>query len=135
MTKVKSKDLSLWFADGTNYAGQDSLRGRKRRFEQGEAGLPASAGRRAHADRVQVFRSRHSIAPTCRTGAHPTPSVPRLGPQAQVLVDLATTRRASTSSRSSPSCWMKATGRFPLQQSQYADDDLIVAAPTRTSCS
>src|SRR5829696_148329 len=35
MPKVKSNDLSLWFADGTNYAGQDSLRGRKRRFEQG----------------------------------------------------------------------------------------------------
>ena len=26
MPKVKSKDLSLWFADGTNFAGQDSLR-------------------------------------------------------------------------------------------------------------
>ena len=33
MTRVKSNDLSLWFADGTNYAGQDSLRGRKHRFE------------------------------------------------------------------------------------------------------
>ncbi|HXV99354.1 MAG TPA: sugar isomerase, partial [Anaerolineae bacterium] len=35
MTKVKSDVLSLWFADGTNYAGQDSLRGRKQRFEAG----------------------------------------------------------------------------------------------------
>ena len=35
MGKVGSSALSLWFADGTNYAGQDSLRARKRRFEDG----------------------------------------------------------------------------------------------------
>ena len=34
MEKLHSDALSLWFADGTNYAGQDSLRGRKRRFER-----------------------------------------------------------------------------------------------------
>ena len=35
MRKVDSDILSLWFADGTNYAGQDDLRARKQRFEQG----------------------------------------------------------------------------------------------------
>ena len=35
MTKVNSSLLSLWFADGTNYAGQDGLRPRKYRFEVG----------------------------------------------------------------------------------------------------
>ena len=34
MTKTDSDSLSLWFADGTNYAGQDSLRARKKRFEE-----------------------------------------------------------------------------------------------------
>ena len=34
MEKVDSDALSLWFADGTNYAGQDNLRARKRRFER-----------------------------------------------------------------------------------------------------
>src|SRR5690606_35024226 len=34
MAKTGSKLLSLWFADGTNYAGQDSMRGRKRRMEE-----------------------------------------------------------------------------------------------------
>jgi len=29
-----SDTLSLWFADGTNYAGQDNVRGRKRRIEE-----------------------------------------------------------------------------------------------------
>ena len=58
MRKVDSKLLSLWFADGTNYAGQDDLRERKRRFEHGLAAvLRASARRSAHADRVQVLRA------------------------------------------------------------------------------
>ena len=30
---LKSRYLSLWFADGTNYPGQDDIRARKRRFE------------------------------------------------------------------------------------------------------
>ena len=32
--KVKSNIISLWFADGTNYPGQDNLRNRKRHMEQ-----------------------------------------------------------------------------------------------------
>ena len=32
---VGSEYLSLWFADGTNYPGQDSIRARKGRFEDG----------------------------------------------------------------------------------------------------
>ena len=35
MHETGSRDLKVWLADGTNYAGQDSLRGRKRRFEHG----------------------------------------------------------------------------------------------------
>ncbi|MCV4714019.1 hypothetical protein OFC05_28550, partial [Escherichia coli] len=31
MKLTGSRDLSLWFADGTNYAGQDDLRSRKHR--------------------------------------------------------------------------------------------------------
>ena len=31
--EVKSEVVTLWFADGTNYPGQDSMRDRKRRFE------------------------------------------------------------------------------------------------------
>ncbi len=34
MTKTGSDILKLWFADGTNYPGQDSLRGRKHRMEE-----------------------------------------------------------------------------------------------------
>lgn len=34
MNVTGSRDLSLWFADGTNYAGQDDIRGRKHRLEE-----------------------------------------------------------------------------------------------------
>ncbi|MEF2279655.1 TIM barrel protein, partial [Deinococcus sp. YIM 134068] len=34
MRQTGSRDLSLWFADGTNYAGQDDLRARKRRVRE-----------------------------------------------------------------------------------------------------
>ena len=49
MTKVDSDVLSLWFADGTNYAGQDNLRARKRRFEHNLARRSTSICRRAAA--------------------------------------------------------------------------------------
>lgn len=34
MKATGSRDLSLWFADGTNYAGQDSFRARKARMQE-----------------------------------------------------------------------------------------------------
>ena len=42
---VGSKYLSLWFADGTNYPGQDSIRARKGRFEAGLKALHKKLGR------------------------------------------------------------------------------------------
>ncbi|MFN5676350.1 MAG: sugar isomerase, partial [Roseiflexaceae bacterium] len=88
MGKVKSTALSLWFADGTNYAGQDSLRARKRRFE---AGL------------TQVYKQlpadgRMLIEYKFFEPAFYSTDIPdwgtayawalKLGPKAQVLVDL-----------------------------------------------
>jgi len=42
---VGSEYLSLWFADGTNYPGQDSIRARKERFEAGLKALHKKLGR------------------------------------------------------------------------------------------
>ena len=39
MNVVGSKNLSLWFADGTNFPGQGSMRGRKRWFAEGLASV------------------------------------------------------------------------------------------------
>jgi len=42
---VGSEYLSLWFADGTNYPGQDSIRARKERFESSLSSLHKKLGR------------------------------------------------------------------------------------------
>jgi len=42
---VGSEYLSLWFADGTNYPGQDSIRARKERFESSLGALHKKLGR------------------------------------------------------------------------------------------
>ena len=74
MAATGSDLLSLWFADGTNYAGQDSMSDRKARLQQGlaevYAHLPAA---RAHADRVQILRAGLLSHRSGRTGASPTP--------------------------------------------------------------
>lgn len=69
MTKVKSTALSLWFADGTNYAGQDSLRGRKRRFEEGLTQVYKQLPTNGRMLIEYKFLSRPSIAPTSPIGA------------------------------------------------------------------
>ena len=55
---VGSRDVSLWFADGTNYPGRANIAHRKRRFEEGLAaphdGLPPSI---SDAGRVQAVRA------------------------------------------------------------------------------
>ena len=56
LEKTGSEVLSLWFADGTNYAGQDNLRARKRRVEENLKKTDAApADLHARVDRIQVF--------------------------------------------------------------------------------
>jgi L-rhamnose isomerase/sugar isomerase len=122
MGKVGSSALSLWFADGTNYAGQDSLRARKRRFEDGLTTLyrHLPAGGRMLIE-YKFFEP-----------AFYSTDIPDWG----TAYAWATTRRASTSSRSSPSCstrtsWaasISTTASMPTTTSWWA-------APTRWSFS
>jgi L-rhamnose isomerase / sugar isomerase len=44
MDATGSRDLKLWFADGTNYPGQDSIRGRQDRLADGLAGVYQRVG-------------------------------------------------------------------------------------------
>ena len=51
MQQTGSTVLSLWFADGTNYPGQDDIIARKRRFEEclkETHAMPARRGADAH---------------------------------------------------------------------------------------
>jgi L-rhamnose isomerase / sugar isomerase len=129
MTKVKSKDLSLWFADGTNYAGQDNLRGRKRRFEQGlklvYQHLPAGA---------RMLIEYKFFEPAFYTTDLPDWGTSyafclKLGPQAQVLVDLG--HHAQGVNIEQIVAFLLDEGRlggFHFNNRKYADDDLIVGS-------
>jgi L-rhamnose isomerase/sugar isomerase len=129
MKEVHSVILSLWFADGTNYAGQDSLRGGKRRFEENlqavYRGLPP--------------RSRMLIEYKFFEPAFYTTDIPdwgtayawclKLGPQAQVLVDLG--HHAPGVNIEQIVAFLLDEGRlggFHFNNRKYADDDLIVGS-------
>ena len=67
---VGSDVLSIWLADGTNYPGQDDIRGRQDRddhldldtFENGLEGLPEHALVRYHLARAYAALERHDDA-------------------------------------------------------------------------
>jgi len=129
MSKVNSDILSLWFADGTNYAGQDSLRDRKRRFE---------AGLRMVYERLPS-NSRMLIEYKFFEPAFYSTDIPdwgtayawslKLGPQAQVLVDLG--HHAQGVNIEQIVAFLLDEGRlggFHFNNRKYADDDLIVGS-------
>ena len=127
MTKTGSHDLSLWFADGTNYAGQDSLRGRKRRFEQGlrqtYAHLPA--GGRMLIE-YKFFEPAFYNTDLPDWGTSYAFSL-KLGEQAQVLVDLG--HHAQGVNIEQIVAFLLDEGKlggFHFNNRKYADDDLIV---------
>ncbi len=106
-----SNGLSLWYADGTNYAGQDSLAGRSAAawstsLSEVYAALPPSM---RHADRVQVLRAGvlshrpERLGRGLQRGAEARPAGAGAGRHR------ATTRRARTSSTSSPRCSTRAS--------------------------
>ncbi|GAB4423211.1 MAG: L-rhamnose isomerase [Anaerolineae bacterium] len=129
MTKVKSDALSLWFADGTNYAGQDSIRGRKRRFEEGlrvvYEHLPANS---------RMLIEYKFFEPTFYTTDLPDWGTAyamclKLGPQAQVLVDLG--HHAQGANIEQIVGFLLDEGRlggFHFNNRKYGDDDLIVGS-------
>ena len=82
------RDLKLWFADGTNYPGQDDIRGPPGSPRRGPCRGPRAARRRTNGWCSSTSSSsRRSTRWTCPTGARRTPTASRLGPKAQVVVD------------------------------------------------
>ncbi len=129
MTKTKSDLLSLWFADGTNYAGQDNLIARKRRFET----HLTTVYKQLPAD------SRMLIEYKFFEPAFYSTDIPdwgtayawclKLGEQAQVLVDLG--HHAQGVNIEQIVAFLLAEGRlggFHFNNRKYADDDLMVGA-------
>ena len=129
MEKVDSDALSLWFADGTNYAGQDNLRARKRRFERHLATVydHLPAGGRMLIE-YKFFEPAFYSTDIPDWGTAYAWAL-KLGPQAQVLVDLG--HHAQGVNIEQIVGFLLDEGRlggFHFNNRKYADDDLIVGS-------
>lgn len=122
-----SSDLSLWFADGTNYAGQDDLRARKHRFQEGlervHAALPE--GTRMLVE-YKLFEPGFYHTDLADWGVAYALCL-KLGPKAEVLVDMG--HHAHGVNIEQIVAFLLDEGRlggFHFNNRKYADDDLIV---------
>ena len=87
MDQTGSRDLKLWFADGTNYPGQDDIRARQDRLAEGLQEVYARLGE----DQRMVLEYKF-FEPAFYTTDVPDWGVSyahclRLGPKAKVVVD------------------------------------------------
>ncbi len=124
---TNSTVLSLWFADGTNYAGQDSICARKHRLFDALAEVYAAlpAGVRMLIE-YKFFEPAfyHTDLPDWGTAYALTL---KLGPQAQVLVD--TGHHPQGTNVEQIVAFLLDEGKlggFHFNSRKYADDDLIV---------
>jgi L-rhamnose isomerase/sugar isomerase len=129
MRLTGSRDLSLWFADGTNYAGQDDMRARKRRFEEGLAEVYAALpeGGRMLIE-YKAFEPAFYHTDFCDWGTAYAHAL-KLGPQALVLVDLG--HHLPGANIEHIVSFLLDEGRlggFHFNNRRYADDDLIVGS-------
>ncbi|MDX1995904.1 MAG: L-rhamnose isomerase [bacterium] len=129
MRKVDSEILSLWFADGTNYAGQDSLRDRKHRMEgalkEVYTHLPDN-GRMLIEYKFFEPAFYHTDLPDWGTAYA---MAIKLGEKAEVLVD--TGHHAQGTNIAHIVSILLDEGRlggFHFNARKYADDDLIVGS-------
>jgi L-rhamnose isomerase/sugar isomerase len=129
MKRTGSRDLSLWFADGTNYAGQDSIRGRKHRLQESLAEVYSALP----PDTRMLIEYKFSEPAFYHTDladwgiAFAIAS--QLGPQAQVLVD--TGHHPPGTNIEHIVAFLLDEGRlggFHFNNRKYADDDLIVGS-------
>ena len=105
MDATGSRDLKLWFADGTNYPGQDDIRARQDRLAEALADRLRPARRRpADGPRVQAVRAVVLHDGRARLGDRARPLRGARAARRWSSSTPATTRRAPTSSSSSRRC-------------------------------
>ncbi len=129
MAKTGSKLLSLWFADGTNYAGQDSIIERKHRMEDTLQAvyphLPAAARMLIE---YKFYEPAFYHTDLADWGMAYATSL-KLGAQAQVLVD--TGHHAQGTNIAHIVAFLVDEGKlggFHFNARRYGDDDLIVGS-------
>lgn len=129
MGKTNSDLLSLWFADGINYAGQDDLRSRKQRFEENLKlvydNLPDDSRMLIE---YKFFEPAFYSTDIPDWGTAFAWSL-KLGKKAQVLVDLG--HHAQGVNIEQIVTFLLDEGKlggFHFNNRKYADDDLIVGS-------
>jgi L-rhamnose isomerase / sugar isomerase len=127
--QLGSTIVSLWLADGTNYAGQDDLRGRHARLLAGLEELYA-----ALSPDQQLLIEYKFFEPSFYSTDLPDWGTAalvcrRLGPQAQVLVDTGHHPQATNIEQIVALLVAEGLlGGFHFNNRKYADDDLIVGS-------
>ena len=129
MDATGSADLKLWFADGTNYPGQDDIRGRQDRLAEVLARVYArlGAGQRMLLE-YKLFEPSFYTTDVPDWGTSLL-HCQALGPQAQVVVD--TGHHAPGTNIEFIVALLLRAGRlggFDFNSRFYADDDLMVGA-------
>ncbi|WP_165986476.1 L-rhamnose isomerase [Streptomyces sp. YIM 98790] len=129
MDATGSRDLKLWFADGTNYPGQDDIRGRQDRLAEALDAVCARLG-----EDQRMLLEYKFFEPAFYTTDVPDWGTAyahclRLGPKAQVVVD--TGHHAPGTNIEFIVALLLREGKlggFDFNSRFYADDDLMVGA-------
>lgn len=124
-----SKQVSVWLADGTNYPGQDDIRGRRQRLKEslaeGYAALPSGCEMLVE---YKLFEPAFYTTDLCDWGTSLL-MCQALGDQAKVLVD--TGHHGHYTNIEFIVATLLDEGRlggFHFNDRRYADDDLIVGS-------
>jgi L-rhamnose isomerase/sugar isomerase len=127
--RLKSRDISLWFADGSNYPGTANIRQRKRWFEEAlnESHAALSAGQRLLVE-YKPFEPAfyHTDIADWGMALH---FARVAGPQAKVLVD--TGHHYLAQNIEQIVAWLLSEnmlGGFHFNDRRYADDDLTLGS-------
>ncbi|MGV9455417.1 L-rhamnose isomerase [Streptomyces sp. NPDC003635] len=129
MDATGSADLKLWFADGTNYPGQDDIRARQDRLAEGLAEVYERLG-----DGQRMLLEYKFFEPAFYTTDVPDWGTAyahclKLGPKAQVVVDTGH-HAPGTNIEFIVATLLREQklGGFDFNSRFYADDDLMVGA-------
>lgn len=127
--QLKSRDVTMWFADGSNYPGTANIRQRKRWFEEllQEAHSNLSGDQRMLVE-YKPFEPAfyHTDVADWGMALHFARSA---GPQARVLVD--TGHHYQSQNIEQIVAWLLSEGRlggFHFNDRKYADDDLTIGS-------
>jgi len=126
---VESDLFTLWFADGTNYPGQDNIRDRKRRFHEGLRACHEALS----ADQIMLVEYKPFEPAFYHTDVADWGMSYVLckdaGPQAKVLVD--TGHHYAAQNIEQIVAWLldeEMLGGFHFNDRRYADDDLTLGS-------